>query len=543
MTMDVGDKRLIEDLIPVGAINAVAQREKIGHAALHPRKLHLWWARRPLAAARAAVYATLVPADGTPEEARSDEFFTSLCQWGASDRVIAEARERVLAANGGKPPRVLDMFAGGGAIPLEAARLGCEATAVELNPVAHLIERCTLDYPQRFGPASPTTCASTADAGSSGRGSASGISTRACASRRASSLGSSTTLRPSVRRGGRSPTCGRARCRARTGRAAHTSCRSCARPGWRRRRAATSRCGPSSTATRERVRWEVVEARRCRRPRLRPRRVLEPRPRDLPGLRRRRRRRVRQGAGARRADGDHAARGRAGQAERARAGLPAGRRLPGAVGRGVRGGARGTRRGAADEPICTYHATLGSASPPYGLTRFRDLFTPRQLATLCAFAQGVREAHVEMLADGMEPERARRCARISGSRSIGSRSQQHPLSLGHTQARTADEHVRAPGAADGLGLRRDQSLRRARWRRRRLTSRTSPTSSSSSRERAGASRSSAPRPRSSPTTTPLRRRHHRPAVLRQHLLRRPLRLLLRLAQALGRLPVRGALRR
>jgi putative DNA methylase len=147
-----GDKRLIEDLIPVQAINVVAQREKIGHATLHPRKLHLWWARRPLAAARAAVYATLVSAEDTPEQFRSPEFFDSLCRWGASDRVIAEARERVLAANGGKPPRVLDLFAGGGAIPLEAARLGCEATAVELNPVAHLIERCTLDYPQRFGP-------------------------------------------------------------------------------------------------------------------------------------------------------------------------------------------------------------------------------------------------------------------------------------------------------------------------------------------------------------------------------------------------------
>ncbi|MGK2939784.1 MAG: DUF1156 domain-containing protein [Solirubrobacteraceae bacterium] len=51
----------------------VAQREKIGHAALHPRKLHLWWARRPLAAARAAVYATLVPVEGTPDSARSDK--------------------------------------------------------------------------------------------------------------------------------------------------------------------------------------------------------------------------------------------------------------------------------------------------------------------------------------------------------------------------------------------------------------------------------------------------------------------------------------
>jgi putative DNA methylase len=149
--MSVGDKRLIEDLIPVGAISEVAANEKVGGRKGHPALLHLWWARRPLAAARAAVYATLVPADGTPGEFRSEDFFRSLCRWGASDLVIAEARARVLAANGGKPPRVLDLFAGGGAIPLEAARLGCEATAVELNPVAHLIERCTLDYPQRFG--------------------------------------------------------------------------------------------------------------------------------------------------------------------------------------------------------------------------------------------------------------------------------------------------------------------------------------------------------------------------------------------------------
>ncbi|MBA3421743.1 MAG: DUF1156 domain-containing protein, partial [Thermoleophilaceae bacterium] len=78
------DRRLIEDLIPVEAINEVAQREKIGHAATHPRKLHLWWARRPLAAARAAVYATLVREDDVPEEARSAEYFRALCRWGAS---------------------------------------------------------------------------------------------------------------------------------------------------------------------------------------------------------------------------------------------------------------------------------------------------------------------------------------------------------------------------------------------------------------------------------------------------------------------------
>ena len=145
------DRRLIEDVLPIAAINVVAQREKIGHAELHPRKLHLWWARRPLAAARAAVYAALVPAEGrnrSPEEEAA--FFDSLCRWGGPPSAIATARAEVLAANGGEPPAVLDLFAGGGAIPLEAARLGCRATAVELNPVAHMIQKAMLDFPQRF---------------------------------------------------------------------------------------------------------------------------------------------------------------------------------------------------------------------------------------------------------------------------------------------------------------------------------------------------------------------------------------------------------
>jgi putative DNA methylase len=143
--------RLIEDYLPIAAINEVAQREKIGHADTHPRKLHLWWARRPLAAARAAVYSALVPAEGrgrTPEEEAA--FFNALCRWGANPLTTDQARGEVLAANAGVPPKVLDLFAGGGAIPLEAARLGCDATAIELNPVAHLIERCMLEYPQAF---------------------------------------------------------------------------------------------------------------------------------------------------------------------------------------------------------------------------------------------------------------------------------------------------------------------------------------------------------------------------------------------------------
>lgn len=144
-------KSLIEDYLPIEAINTVAQREKIGHAALHPRKLHLWWARRPLAAARAAVYAALVPAEGRDlSDAEEAAFFDALCKWGGHPGDIAKAREEILAAHGGIAPKVVDLFSGGGAIPLEAARLGCDATAVELNPVAHLIERCMLELPQRF---------------------------------------------------------------------------------------------------------------------------------------------------------------------------------------------------------------------------------------------------------------------------------------------------------------------------------------------------------------------------------------------------------
>ena len=145
------DRRLIEDLIPADAISLAASKEKQGARKGHISSLHQWWARRPLAAARAAVYATLVQARNVPDQTRSAEFFDSLCRWGASETAISEARSQVLEANDGRAPKLLDMFAGGGAIPLEAARLGCEPTAIELNPVAHIIQLCTVDYPQRFG--------------------------------------------------------------------------------------------------------------------------------------------------------------------------------------------------------------------------------------------------------------------------------------------------------------------------------------------------------------------------------------------------------
>ena len=145
------EKRLIEDAIPIDVISRVCGDEKTGGRKGHPATLHLWWARRPLAASRAAVYAALVPAAGRNRTTQEDkDWFGTLCRWDAPDPVIRKAREEILAAHDGVPPKVVDLFAGGGAIPLEAARLGCDVTANELNPVAHLIERMMLEYPQKF---------------------------------------------------------------------------------------------------------------------------------------------------------------------------------------------------------------------------------------------------------------------------------------------------------------------------------------------------------------------------------------------------------
>ena len=200
-------RRLIEDYLPIEAISAEASREKSVRKG-HISTLHLWWARRPLVACRAAVYGALVPAsqfvpnNGADDKkkslgrANSARFVKSLCQYPGEQRTIYEAQRHILAAHADrltaeltdwkarqteKPgwvdefkwkgekvtvedivagraprPRVLDMFAGGGAIPLEALRLGCEAYANDLNPVAHIIQLCTLVYPQKYGKPDPT---------------------------------------------------------------------------------------------------------------------------------------------------------------------------------------------------------------------------------------------------------------------------------------------------------------------------------------------------------------------------------------------------
>ena len=177
-------RRLIEEAFPLKKVSKDSKHEKnVRHG--HISTLHIWPARRPLAACRAVTIATLLPdpADA-PEKMKSEytrlsgsplpekqreylcnDLIASLTRWGDENgqgnwgrkdkkgrwlNKLQIARELILMAYDGHPPKVMDMFAGGGAIPLEAMRLGCEVTASDYNPVAWFILKCTLEYPQRF---------------------------------------------------------------------------------------------------------------------------------------------------------------------------------------------------------------------------------------------------------------------------------------------------------------------------------------------------------------------------------------------------------
>ncbi len=175
-------KKLIEVALPLEAINEASAREKsIRHG--HPSTLHLWWARRPLAAARAVLFASLVDDPGDPEltegaappppeyiaacralprgknaanrdtpRMRLFDFIETLVQWESTtdERTLEIARQLIRLSTGGNPPPLLDPFAGGGSIPLEAQRLGLEAHASDLNPVAVMINKALIEIPPLF---------------------------------------------------------------------------------------------------------------------------------------------------------------------------------------------------------------------------------------------------------------------------------------------------------------------------------------------------------------------------------------------------------
>jgi adenine-specific DNA methylase len=146
------DKRFVDEIFPVKGVGIESAREKSIHHG-HISALHIWWARRPLASSRATIYAALVPYDAAKVE-ETKKFITALCKWENSNNLdlVQCARKTILEANGGNPPKVLDPFGGGGSIPLEALRLGCETYSNDYNPVATLIQKCILEYPQKFRP-------------------------------------------------------------------------------------------------------------------------------------------------------------------------------------------------------------------------------------------------------------------------------------------------------------------------------------------------------------------------------------------------------
>lgn len=195
--MSDGRPRLIERAFPLKQASLDSMHEKsVRHG--HASTLHIWPARRPLAACRAVLIATLLPDPGNPKERKKlceliggkvvqktekkkmpngavtervkEETRGGILHWIGSvpssgskkkreefnqkaqayESNIKWLKQEIRKAYGGRAPRVLDPFAGGGAIPLEAMRLGCETTAIDINPVAWFVEKCTLEYPQKL---------------------------------------------------------------------------------------------------------------------------------------------------------------------------------------------------------------------------------------------------------------------------------------------------------------------------------------------------------------------------------------------------------
>ncbi|MEW5957194.1 MAG: DUF1156 domain-containing protein, partial [Chloroflexota bacterium] len=144
-------RRLIEETFPLKKVSEDSKHEKnVRHG--HISTLHIWPARRPLAACRAAIIAALMPDPGTEQERHTlNKKIEAITRWGTENGPELDYfRQEIRQAFDGRAPRVLDMFAGGGAIPLEAMRLGCDVTAIDYNPVAWFILKCTLEFPQRL---------------------------------------------------------------------------------------------------------------------------------------------------------------------------------------------------------------------------------------------------------------------------------------------------------------------------------------------------------------------------------------------------------
>lgn len=147
-------RTLIETFLPVEEISEEAKIEKLGKAKPPMSSLHYWWTRKPLVASRAAVLGALLPADYDIQE------FKRLLGLGRNERAhnydinpaqLEKLKQEYAKVWGSESPTVLDPFAGGGSIPFEAMRVGVNAISNDYNPVAHLIQKATLEYPKKYG--------------------------------------------------------------------------------------------------------------------------------------------------------------------------------------------------------------------------------------------------------------------------------------------------------------------------------------------------------------------------------------------------------
>lgn len=188
-------RKLIEVALPLDAINAACAYEKMPGIGAHPRGIHLWWARRPLAAARAVIFAQIVNDPGTNigrgfrygvnkkeaaiERKRLFKIIEDLVKWenSTNEEVLEPARAEIRRSwrevcelnkdhpqatelfNPEKLPAFHDPFAGGGAIPLEAQRLGLESYATDLNPVAVTLNKAMIEIPPKFAGRPPVSLA------------------------------------------------------------------------------------------------------------------------------------------------------------------------------------------------------------------------------------------------------------------------------------------------------------------------------------------------------------------------------------------------
>lgn len=162
-------KKLIEVAIPLEAINAASAKEKMPGIGAHPRGIHLWWARRPLAACRAVLFAQLVddpsshPDEFQTAEAVDEErkrlfnIIEDLVVWenSTNEGVLDRARAEIRKSCGKDLPPVYDPFSGGGSIPMEAQRLGLHAYGSDLNPVAVMIGKAMIEIPPKFRDQAP----------------------------------------------------------------------------------------------------------------------------------------------------------------------------------------------------------------------------------------------------------------------------------------------------------------------------------------------------------------------------------------------------